>query len=71
MLFHLLTANENRREDVRSRVDKAAFSCNADRSQRIVTCDHPACEVSGAQSLDGRCSPWLQLVLEDHQPKET
>ena len=65
-----LTANENRREDVRSRVYEAAFPCYTDRSQRVVTCDHSACEVSGAQSLDGRCSPWLQLVFKDHQTEK-
>ena len=66
----VLTSYEYWGEDLSGRINQSTFASNADGCERIVSRDHPACEVGGAQSLDGRCRPWLQLVLENDETQE-
>jgi hypothetical protein len=68
---NLRTSNKNRRENICSLVDQTTLSCHADCRQRVVTGYHPTRQVRRSESLDGRCSAWLELVFEDDKAKET
>lgn len=50
---------------------QTALSCDADSSQRVVSSNHPACQMSCPEGLDGRSCPRLQFILKDDQSEET
>jgi hypothetical protein len=60
-----LTRQKRWGEHVRSLANQTAFTSNTDGGERVVASDHAAREVRGAKSMDGRCSAWFQLILEN------
>lgn len=50
--------------------DQSALSGYADGSKCIVARDHSAGQMGRAQSMDGWCCAWFELVLEYDQAEE-
>ena len=55
---------------MRGWVYEATFSSDTDGSERVVTRNHAANQVSGAQCLDSGRGPRLQLVFKDDETEE-